>query len=106
MTYNPKNISYFHLPHFSKTVKNYAVISAVIFLISITSIGAFQKFVFGETYEPLDIANKVAEGVYEGMQGAGDDVFIASSEKWGEEVFLEGQVAGTQDEAQDNSIEE
>lgn len=102
MTYNPKNVSFFHLPHFTKTVKNYAVVASSIFIICAINVSVFQKFVFGEDYEPLELAYIVAERIYDGTQKAGSGVAFASStssEKWGEEVF-EGQVAGVSDEEQ------
>ncbi len=97
MTYNPNNLNLNQFSHLSKTAKNYATVSLIVFLISATNLSFFQRFVFGQSYEPLELAYAVADRIYEGVQSAGDDLQIIASEKWGEEVF-QGQVAGAYDE--------
>lgn len=97
MVYNPKNVSLSHLPHLTHALKNYAVVSVAIFVICALNIRLFQRLVFGETYEPLDLAYAAAQEVYDGVSGFGEDVKMVSNEKWGEEVF--GSVAGASDES-------
>lgn len=101
MKYNPLARPGFHLPSITNTAKNYAVVAMSIFVICAINVSVFQKFVFGEDYEPLELAYVAASGIYNGMQKAGEDVAIASTEKWGEEAFIEGAVAGASDEAKE-----
>ncbi len=94
MRHNPNNTSLRHLPYLKKTVKNYLTIATVVFGILSTSVGFFQKFIFGQTYEPLELGYILAQNVYHKMNDIGQGVAMDTNIKWGEEVFLEGQVAG------------
>lgn len=96
MRHNPNNLSLSQLPYLWQTTKNYVTVSAVVFAICSTNLSFFQKFVYGRTYEPFDLAYMAAQSVYRGMESHGKDVRIIAAEKWGEEVF-QGQVAGAYD---------
>lgn len=92
MRHNPKGISLFHLPHLANVTKNYLTIATVIFVISALSIGAFQRFVFGREYEPLDLAYAAASNLDRRLGEWGDELRVNANIAWGDRK--EGQVAG------------
>lgn len=101
VSYNPNNVRLFSAPYFGKTLRNYSAVAIAIFVICSLNVSVFQKFVFGEDYDPLELAYLAAGRLYRGIENLGHDVAIASGEKWGEEVFA-GQVAGASDESPEN----
>lgn len=95
MRYNPQGVSMLHLPEFTNTVKNYLTISIAIFVICSLSLSIFQRFVFGQEYEPLDIAYAAAASLDQNLKNFGDDIDIDPKIAWGDPT---GQVAGAYDE--------
>jgi hypothetical protein len=105
MLYNPNNVSIFNFPQLKETVKNYLTIAIIIFAISVTNIGIFQKFVFGKNYEVFQLARVISQSVNRKLVYIGQDVSM-QSDGWGEVGRSYPQVAGASDENNQESFEE
>ncbi len=97
MHHNPNEIRFFEPKHILHTIKNYAIITAVIFIICATSVSIFQQFVFGKTYEAVDLVREVSLALENKVKTAGSDVKTNSIDGWAN-TNSEGQVAGASDE--------
>lgn len=87
MRYNPNNVTVFEFKRFFNTLKNYSVIAVTIFAICATSVSVFQRFIFGRTYEAVELAQDIGTQITNKITAFGKD----------EHVNM-GRVAGASDE--------
>ncbi len=103
MHHNPNDIKFFKPAYLANTIKNYSIITLVLFAICATSVSFFQRFVFGRTYEGIDLARAATIALTNKVKTAGSTVALNSIKGWTKE---EGQVAGASTENNEPKDEE